>query len=358
MKKLVSLMLIIGIITSIIGVIPFVATAQTSPQGEIPFDFPSTYITPRFQASFEGGAAHYVDRTIKESVTGKASPTSEVLENAFDGNTATKYLTHFAGDGSCSVEIKLISPVTVNTYLIVSANDVPERDPAEWTLYGSTNGVSWTAVDTERGVVFNSRFEQKVFSVDTPAAYQYYKFVVTKVNTNNTYLQYAELMLNPVHQSNPIENTLYGSLQGLTDLTTQSANGGSDGAKSLRMVAKHPKNTAASGYALLYKNVNLTINQNTKLSYCIKPELNGEYDSNYPGHYTAVDLVFTDGTRLSQLNITDQNGHRITPYDQGATRSLITQQWNYIQADLSSLAGKTIDQILFGYDRDVNSTNA
>ncbi len=365
MKKLICWFLLCSFIFSLLPATAFTTSAnsETEPQAQIPFLFPSDYITTRFHASFEGGMPHYVDRTIRDSISGKVSPTTEVLENAFDGNTSSKYLTTFAADGSCLVEIKLAAATKVTTYLIASANDEPARDPAAWTLYGSANGSSWTVVDTENNVTFANRFEQKLFTVDSPATYQYYKLVVTKIKGSNPYVQYSELMLNPVDLSGGAnepdreENKLYGSLQGLTSLTTETVKDENDGVAALRMVAKHPKNVAASGYALLYKDVNLTVNQNTKLSYCIKPELNGAYDDNYSGHYAAVDLVFTDGTRLSQLNILDQNGHPVTPFEQGATRSLITQQWNYIEADLSALAGKTVDQILFGYDRNQNPTN-
>lgn len=218
MKKLICWILMCSMMLSLLPVMALTAHAEPANQPEIPFRFPSDYIVARFHASFEGGAPHYVDRTVKDSISGKSSPTTEVLENAFDGNTASKYLTTFAADGSCLVEIKLAAATKVTTYLIASANDEPARDPAAWTLYGSANGSSWTVVDAETNVTFTDRFEQKLFTVDSPATYPYYKLVVTKIKGSNPYLQYSELMLNPVDLSGGAnepkreENQLYGSL--------------------------------------------------------------------------------------------------------------------------------------------------
>ncbi len=360
MKKLVCYLLVFSMVATLLMATP-IGGAAAQPDTPIPDAFPSAYQTVLFDASFEGEIPNYVDKTIKEAFEGKISPTVEVLGNAFDGNVSTKYLTSSAADGSCYVQVKLVSPIRMTTYLIASANDAPERDPYKWEVYGSNNGSSWTKIDTQNGVLYEERFQSKVFTVATPGEYQYYKWVMLQTKASNPYLQYAELMLNPVNLTvadQPIVGGIYGDLNGVTAMKADLASGGIQGAGSLQVTANHPKNVKGDGSILLYDDLDIEINRNTTLSYCIKPVSASGYDTNYPGHYMAIDLVCTDGTRLSASQIQDQNGHLLTPYDQGATRSLVTDNWNYIQANLSALNGKTIDKVLISYDRKENTTGS
>ena len=57
------------------------------------------------------------------------------------------------------------TPSTVASYSLTSADDVPHRDPQEWTFSGSADGTSWTTLDTPHaGAPFESRFQTKEFA--------------------------------------------------------------------------------------------------------------------------------------------------------------------------------------------------
>ncbi|THF77115.1 glycosyl hydrolase family 28-related protein [Cohnella fermenti] len=104
--------------------------------------------------------------------------------------------------------------------------------------------------------------------------------------------------------------------------------------------------SASSSYAVfkLY-DVNTFVTADTQLSYWIYP-LNGN------GTYAAVDLLFTDGTRLRNIGASDQHGHPLSPSGQGAGGDLILNQWNEVRSTIGAVAnGKTIDRIDFVYDR-------
>lgn len=62
--------------------------------------------------------------------------------------------------------------------------------------------------------------------------------------------------------------------------------------------------------------------------------------------WTALDLVFTDGTRLSQLDPRDQYGMPATAEGLGASEVLFPDQWNDVQVDLSAAVGRTIEDVL------------
>lgn len=69
----------------------------------------------------------------------------------------------------------------------------------------------------------------------------------------------------------------------------------------------------------------------------------------------AIDLIFTDGTDLRDSGITDQYGNRLHPAHE--CNHLEPDQWNYVTADLSTLAGKTVSRIDVGYDQPGASGN-
>jgi len=85
-----------------------------------------------------------------------------------------------------------------------------------------------------------------------------------------------------------------------------------------------------------------------RLRYLIYPEL--DEGLQYAATYAAVDLVFSDGTRLSELGAEDQYGMPFDAAGQGAAKILYANQWNDVQVDLSVAVGKTVDNVLLVVD--------
>jgi len=116
---------------------------------------------------------------------------SECKEDAFDQNTGTKWLD-FSSTSWITVQLGLGSE-RVGFYDICSANDVPGRDPDDWTIEGSNDGSSWTVVDT---VTNNGQFPSRntcySFTVDNPGNYSYYKMNITQNNGENI-IQLSEI---------------------------------------------------------------------------------------------------------------------------------------------------------------------
>ena len=136
------------------------------------------------------------------------------------------------------------------------------------------------------------------------------------------------------------------------------AQAGLTGEKALKIRGTHSTRNEASCSNVLFTGLNLPVTKNTRLSYALYPstQASNSYDTQYTSMYLSLDLVFTDGTRLSALGARDQNGFAVDPVSQGESRALYTNQWNYIQADVGSVAaGKTVDRILVSY-RKPNST--
>ncbi|MHC4501972.1 MAG: SUMF1/EgtB/PvdO family nonheme iron enzyme [Planctomycetota bacterium] len=136
-----------------------------------------------------------VPMTSKDTVTGSGrgeGKGSQGPDKAFDGNTRSKYCTKHRtmwlqyrfGSGRKKIE----------TYHITSANDVPTRDPRDWTLQGSNDGHKWDVLDRRSDERFSQRFQRREFKVTEPGEYSHYRLDVTR-NCGDVCSQIAELEL-------------------------------------------------------------------------------------------------------------------------------------------------------------------
>lgn len=98
------------------------------------------------------------------------------------------------------------------------------------------------------------------------------------------------------------------------------------------------KEFKASGDELGSNVKHLTITNGMYLSW---------YQYNHIQRRMSIDIIFTDGTALRNTGLTDQNGVNVHP---AARNGYATGSWYYFQVNLSSLAGKRIQDIIVAYD--------
>jgi hypothetical protein len=101
---------------------------------------------------------------------------NEGMTKAFDGSTSNKWFTGDSYGPPFWISVKSRDAVVIDGYSITSANDMPDRDPLNWTLLGSLNGLDWTPIDTRSNEDFPERRQTRRFSFANSTAYQYYKF--------------------------------------------------------------------------------------------------------------------------------------------------------------------------------------
>ena len=130
---------------------------------------------------------------------------SEGCQNLFDNQTSTKFYTRQYSDGSVpsnpdpldAIYFTIDKPVTITSYNMVNANDTSKftgRLPRQWTLYGSTDGVTYVEIDNEtKPSLTTDNYDINSFTVDNPGAYQYYKLVFVVGTTGN--VQFSEMEL-------------------------------------------------------------------------------------------------------------------------------------------------------------------
>ncbi|WP_262704555.1 MULTISPECIES: hypothetical protein [Streptomyces] len=108
----------------------------------------------------------------------------EVAANLMDASAGKWFAPH----NRAFVEFALTEPVPVDRYMLTSANDAPDRDPAAWTLCGSADGRSWRTLDTRSGQSFAHRHQPQVYRIAEPESYDRYRLEITD-NNGSPHLQ-------------------------------------------------------------------------------------------------------------------------------------------------------------------------
>ena len=124
----------------------------------------------------------------------------------FDGSTSTKWcFGHTTGNVWVAHQYRNARRETVNKYRIASGNDMPNRDPRDWTLSGSFDGENWTVLDTQINQVFATRYLYKDYSINNYVPYEYYKLEITAKYGSDYNMQFSEweLLVVPVEGAIP-----------------------------------------------------------------------------------------------------------------------------------------------------------
>ena len=194
-------------------------------------------------------------------VEGTASPFGCPPENVLDGNTATKWCH---GEADSYVTIKASEPVSIIGYKLVTADDnatAANRNPEDWTLYGSSDGSSWTPVDVRTGdmTMKDVNFTPYFFMLaGASARYQYFRLNITKIRGGNNCLQLSEIAMLvdetdayvlSADASSAADQT-WGSLSNLFDNNVDTKWCGQFGGTAT-VVVDAQKQTGVRGYTLV-----------------------------------------------------------------------------------------------------------
>ena len=286
------------------------------------------------------------DKVIAIEANGENTGAGEVAENLVDGSSQTKWLV-FEETGW--VEMELSEPVAVVHYALISANDADARDPKDWTLSGSNDGENWTELDAQTDQDFDARFQTKEYRFENDTAYTHYRLDISE-NNGADIVQLAEIQLSNGDTAPPPPSDMTSKVgDGPRGGYTAKSGVGFTGLKAFQYAGTHEAEGRGYSYNKVF-DVDVPVGASTELSYLIYPDF-VDGDLSYPSTYASLDLVFTDGTYLSDLGATDQHGATLSPRGQQASKTLYTNQWNFKRSRIGAVAaGKTIDRILVAYD--------
>lgn len=89
-----------------------------------------------------------------------------------DGDLGTCFATsHSSFDVVWSGDASIVAV----SYSVASAGDSPECDPESWVFAGSTDNKTWKTLDSQSGVEFSGRGEEKSYEIDNGTSYKYYR---------------------------------------------------------------------------------------------------------------------------------------------------------------------------------------
>lgn len=131
------------------------------------------------------------------SPSNHATGNGQAIGNAIDGDPATKWCIENPGT-QVVWQAELSRAQRVATYSIVSAGDVPARDPRRWTLEGSVDGKAWATLDKRaESASFAARGERKTFAIATPGEYARYRITFLP-EPGASHFQVADIALGGV----------------------------------------------------------------------------------------------------------------------------------------------------------------
>jgi alpha-L-fucosidase len=133
------------------------------------------------------------------SPSGHARSGPEGLDFTTDGNSATKWCFGHGNKFPIAWQADVVGArPAVTSYVLASAGDMPDRDPAAWRLLGSQDGVSWTLLDERKDVPpWEKRMDRQTFAFSNVTAYAHYRFEFLQVHNANPMFQLAEIDLQP-----------------------------------------------------------------------------------------------------------------------------------------------------------------
>lgn len=106
------------------------------------------------------------------------------MTEAFDNEVNTKWLD-FSPEPNRASWIQYMyqgnQTYIVTQYTITSANDHPERDPYNWSLYGIDDLGNATLLDTQTAQTFSSRLTTNIYTISNSTAYRGYRLEIDSV---------------------------------------------------------------------------------------------------------------------------------------------------------------------------------
>ena len=135
---------------------------------------------------------------IPSSITGDCNNPSpgEQFPALFDGSAGTKW---FSDQGfksfPCYIAWGYADAFTTASYTLISGNDVPDRDPKSWKLYGSNDGSNYVEIDSRTNQTFSQRSQSYQYKLSSTVTYKYFKFEILATQGTNTPPQLSEIAL-------------------------------------------------------------------------------------------------------------------------------------------------------------------
>lgn len=155
-----------------------------------------TYIPPPPNLFLMPGSTWFMQFQDPNAVDGSVDPGEKFIK-VHDGNVLTKFIAVF-NPNSNRITMNWVAPEPVisNVYTLATANDSAPRDPRSWVVEGSLDGVNYVRLDSRQDVVWQSRFQMKVFDFENTVPYKYYRVIILTNWGDGSLMQLSEWTMN------------------------------------------------------------------------------------------------------------------------------------------------------------------
>ncbi|MBP7274978.1 MAG: glycoside hydrolase N-terminal domain-containing protein [Kiritimatiellae bacterium] len=144
----------------------------------------------------------------------KAFYEQQEVDRSADGDPETKWCVEHQGKPLVwEVTLPGGSQAPLTTYALVSASDVPERDPKNWTLEGSDDGAAWTVLDRQSDQAPAARKGVRSYSCTNEREYRRYRLTI-QPNAGTPHIQVAEIQIPGV---TPLKAANAGAVAGAAE---------------------------------------------------------------------------------------------------------------------------------------------
>lgn len=143
-------------------------------------------------------------------ITASGSDSGQIPNHAFDDKLGGDQ-KWFVKTPTAWISIEAARTWTIDEYRLTSAEDCPERDPKNWVLTGSNDGIKWKEIDRRADENFIKRNEERTFRVASPAPFLHHRLAFE--NHSGEWFQIGEIQLkqsgsNPLADDRRAANTV------------------------------------------------------------------------------------------------------------------------------------------------------
>ena len=116
---------------------------------------------------------------------------AEGSKKLVDNSTSTKFLVFDINTilPNFWYQLTFPAPIVLSAYTVTTGGDAPERDPRDWKLLGSNDGVTWVTVDTRTNQAFSGRTMTVRYEFENEVPYKIYRMAISAVNGGTLFQQ-------------------------------------------------------------------------------------------------------------------------------------------------------------------------
>jgi len=161
-----------------------------------------------FASSFTSGGEYIPYKAFNKSSDNTANRWLSIVTTGVYGGVNYVYagaITTTASSQTLSgewLQLRTPSPgIAVKSYTISANGDTTNENllngmPVKWWVAGSTNGTTWTLLDTQSNITWSTIFQSRTFTINNDVIYEYYRLIINQTRSSSSFTTIGEWALS------------------------------------------------------------------------------------------------------------------------------------------------------------------